>query len=134
MQFVAAYIGAALAFLALDALWLGVVAKDFYFSRLGALMRDKPDFGVAALFYSIYVAGILYFAIVPALAGGGWMRAALNGALFGFLAYATYDLTNLATLRGYAADLAKVDIAWGTILTTIAATAGYWAARRVAGS
>lgn len=132
MILAAAYVAAALAFLALDALWLGVVAKNFYFSRLGDLMRDKPDFGVAALFYAIYIAGIVYFAILPSLAAG-WTRAALNGAILGLLAYATYDLTNLATLRGYPADLAKVDIAWGCFLTAVSAVAGYLAARRIAG-
>lgn len=133
MVYAVAYIAVALMFLALDALWLGVVARNFYLARLGELMRDKPDLGAAAMFYAIYVAGVVYFAIAPALAGGGVGRALLNGALFGLVAYATYDLTNLATLRGYSVELARVDIAWGAFLTAAASGVGYLAARKFAG-
>lgn len=133
MVYAVAYIAVALMFLALDALWLGVVARNFYLARLGELMRDKPDLGAAAMFYAIYVAGVVYFAIAPALAGGGVGRALLNGALFGLVAYATYDLTNLATLRGYSVELARVDIAWGAFLTAVASGVGYLAARKFAG-
>lgn len=133
MVYAVAYIAVALMFLALDALWLGVVARNFYLARLGELMRDKPDLGAAAMFYAIYVAGVVYFAIAPALAGGGVGRALLNGALFGLVAYATYDLTNLATIRGYSVELARVDIAWGAFLTAVASGVGYLAARKFAG-
>jgi uncharacterized membrane protein len=113
--------------------WLASVAKRFYFTRLAGLLRDKPDLGVAVLFYLIYLGGIVYFAIMPAVAGGRFARAFLNGALLGFLVYATYDATNLATLKGYPAIIAVADIAWGTFLTASAATAGYFAAQRFAG-
>jgi uncharacterized membrane protein len=121
MQLLAAYAGAAVAFVVLDAIWLGMVAKNFYFSRLAGLLRDKPDLGVAAVFYVIYLAGIVYFAVVPALASGGMATALLNGAMLGFLAYSTYDATNLATLKGYPAAVAVVDVVWGTFLTATAA-------------
>lgn len=133
MQLLAAYFGAAAAFIVLDAIWLGTVAKKFYFTQLAGLLREKPDFGVAAIFYVIYLGGIVYFAIMPALAGGGVTKALLNGALLGFLAYATYDATNLATLKGYSAAVAIVDVAWGTFLTGTAAAAGYLAAARFGG-
>lgn len=133
MQFFAAYAGAALAFVILDAIWLGTVAKSFYFTQLGGLLRDKPDLGVAAVFYVIYIAGIVYFAVTPALHGGGMTKALMNGALLGFLAYATYDATNLATLKGYPAAVAVVDVVWGTFLTGTAAAAGYLAASRLVG-
>lgn len=131
MQIFAAYAGAAAAFVLLDAIWLGIVAKNFYFTQLAGLLRDKPDFGVAAIFYALYLAGVVYFAISPALAAGGMARAILNGALFGFFAYMTYDMTNLATMKGYPATVAAVDVAWGTFLTASAAAAGYAAAARV---
>lgn len=133
MQVFAAYLGAAAAFIVIDAIWLGTVAKKFYFTQLAGLLREKPDLGVAAVFYVIYLGGIVYFAIMPALAGGGLAKAALNGALLGFLAYATYDATNLATLKGYTATVAIVDVLWGTFLTGTAAAAGYSAATRFGG-
>lgn len=133
MQPLAAYVGVAAAFVLLDALWLGTVAKSFYFTRLAGLLRDKPDLAVAAAFYVIYIAGIVYFAVLPALASGGMAKALLNGAMLGFLAYATYDATNLATLRGYPAIVAVVDVVWGTFLTGTAAAFGYLAASRFGG-
>lgn len=132
MQYVIAYFAAALTFFALDMAWFAGLAKNFYFSRLGELVRDRPDFLVAGVFYAGYVAGIVYFAIAPALAGGGMARALVNGALVGLLAYGTYDMTNLATLRGYPAEVAIVDILWGVFLTMTAAGAGYAAAGRLA--
>jgi uncharacterized membrane protein len=131
MHFLAAYFGAAVAFVILDALWLGTVAKSFYFTQLAGLLREKPDFAVAAVFYVIYIGGIVYFAIMPALNAGGMATALLNGAMLGFLAYSTYDATNLATLKGYPAVVAVVDVVWGTFLTGTASAAGYLAASRV---
>lgn len=131
MQLLAAYAGAAVAFVVLDAIWLGTVAKGFYFTQLAGLLRDKPDLGVAAVFYVIYLAGVVYFAVLPALTAGGLPVALLNGAMLGFLAYATYDATNLATLKGYPAIVAVVDVIWGTFLTATAAAFGYLAAARI---
>jgi uncharacterized membrane protein len=133
MAYLVAYGAAALVFFALDMVWLAGVAKNFYFSSLGDLVRPRPDYTAAAIFYVGYIAGIIYFAVAPALASGGMGRALLNGALVGLLAYGTYDMTNLATLRGYPASVAVVDIIWGVFLTASAAGAGYWAAARVAG-
>jgi uncharacterized membrane protein len=116
MKFVAAYAVALIVFLALDALWLGVVAKSFYMSRIGELILDQPRWGVAVIFYAVYVVGLVYFAIAPGMAAGSAGVAALNGALFGFFAYLTYNATNLSTLKGYDPVVAIVDTSWGTLL------------------
>lgn len=132
MPYLTAYLAAALAFFALDMIWLAGVAKNFYFSRLGDLIRQPPDYLIAGIFYAGYVAGIVYFAIAPALAAGGLPRAIINGAMVGLLAYGTYDATNLATLRGYPVEVAVVDVIWGTFLTATAAAAGFIAVQRLA--
>ncbi|MGB7205348.1 MAG: DUF2177 family protein [Anderseniella sp.] len=129
MTWVVAYIGTAIAFFSLDFIWLGFVAKTFYFSRLAHLLADKVNYAAATGFYLIYFAGIVFFAIAPALKTGNWQTAALHGALFGFFCYATYDMTNQSTLRDWSVAVTVVDIIWGTILTGIAATIGYLAAR-----
>jgi len=124
--------GAALLTLAiLDALWLGLVGREFYKARLGQLLLEQPVWSIAILFYLIHAAGMMVFPVPMALNGGTWMTAALYGALFGFFAYAAYDLTNLATLRGWPFSVSLVDLAWGTVATAAASTAGYLAARAV---
>jgi uncharacterized membrane protein len=127
-SFVVAYFACALVFLGLDALWIGLIAKSFYVGALGSLMRDRPLLVAALAFYLIYAVGIVVFAVEPALSQGV-AGAALLGALYGFCAYATYDLTNLATLRGFPLKLAFVDIAWGACVTAVAALVGFHAVR-----
>ncbi|GAB5507923.1 MAG: DUF2177 family protein [Rhizobiaceae bacterium] len=126
MKFAYAYGIALIVFLVLDALWLGVIARNFYSSRMGDLMLDQPRWGVAAVFYAVYVVGIVYFAVSTGLAGGGAATAALNGALFGFFAYLTYNATNLAVLKGYDPIVALVDTSWGTIVGAATAGATVW--------
>lgn len=116
MKHVAAYLVALLVFLALDALWLGIVARNFYMSRIGDLILDQPRWAVAGVFYALYVVGLVYFAISASLGTGNAAGAALNGALFGFFAYLTYNFTNLATMKGYDGLIAVVDTTWGTVL------------------
>jgi uncharacterized membrane protein len=123
------YAASLIVFLALDALWLGVVARDFFVSQMGPLLRDQPNFAIAAIFYAVFVAGLIYFAVVPALREGSLGLAVLNGALLGLLAYGTYDITNLAVLKGFTPALAMVDMAWGTVLSGATAAAGTLAAR-----
>jgi uncharacterized membrane protein len=106
---------------ALDLLWLGVVARPVYQQGIGHLMAEQPRVPVAVLFYLLYAAGIMVFAVAP---GGGWGRTLTAAALFGFFAYATYDLTNLATLRQWPIGLSLLDVAWGTFVSTVAAAAG----------
>ncbi len=114
-----------------DVLWLGIVAKPFVRREIGALMLDTPRWVPIALFYPMYTAALWIFAIGPARSTGPW-RATLLGALFGLFCYATYDLTNLATLNGWSPSFAVVDVAWGTLLSAGAACSGGWAARRAA--
>lgn len=128
MQYLWAYLGAATAFLVLDLAWLGVVAKDFYARQMGALLAPSFNVPAAFLFYAMYLAGILLFAIAPALDAGTPAEALGRGALFGLFCYGTYDLTNLAVIRGYPARLAIVDMSWGVFLTAMASLAGYFAA------
>jgi uncharacterized membrane protein len=123
------YVASLLVFLAADALWLGVIARDFFVSQMGPLLRDSPNLAVAAVFYAFFVAGLVYFAVVPGLREGSLALAVVNGALLGLLAYGTYDITNLAVLKGYSATLAMVDMAWGTFLSGLTAAAGTMAAR-----
>ena len=125
MEWIMAYLAAAVAFFALDYVWLAKVAKTFYRDRLGALLHDKPNMTVAILFYLLFVVGVIIFAVAPALRDGSWMTALLLGGLFGFFTYATYDLTNLATLKNWPLSVVVVDIAWGTGLTGLTALIGY---------
>ena len=129
MQYVIAYGASAVVFFGLDLVWLGLVARGFYARQLGDLLRDSPSLTVAGLFYALYVGGIVLFAISPALQSQSWRTALVLGVLLGLLAYGTYDLTNLATLRRWPVALALVDVTWGSLLTGLAASAGYWAAR-----
>lgn len=130
MPYIVAYLATATIFLALDIFWLGGVAKEFYFGKLDGLIREQPDLGVAGIFYAFYIAGVVFFAIVPALNGGGLGKAILYGALLGLFAYGTYDATNLSTLKGWPRDVAIVDTIWGGFLTAASAGAGYLAASR----
>ena len=132
-SYLIAYVATAAFFLLVDLVWLGVVAKSFYAGQLGGLLRDKPDLVVALLFYALYVVGVVIFAVSPGLSSGRWQTALMYGALFGFFAYATYDLTNLATLRDWPVALSLVDLAWGTALTACSAAFGTVVARAVSG-
>jgi uncharacterized membrane protein len=116
-RFAVAYVVTLAVFCGLDFLWLGFVAKAITNPNSADCCWDKPNIPVAALFYALYVAGVLVFAVLPALDAGQWSRALLHGALFGFFAYATYDLTNLATLKGWTPSVALLDLAWGTVVT-----------------
>ena len=127
-----AYIGALVAFLVLDGLWLGVLMSSTYKELLGSLMLEQPKWGPAIVFYLLYVLGVVFFVVMPALARGSARRAALAGAFFGLVAYGTYDMTNWATLQGWSAQLALMDMAWGGLLTCLASLSGYWAARKLA--
>ena len=112
-------------FFAIDLLWLGVIAKDLYQKSLAHLLSPAVNWPAAVLFYFIYIAGILLFAVKPALAAQALSKAAIWGALFGFFTYATYDLTNLATLRDWPVKIVIIDIAWGTLLCMSVASASY---------
>jgi uncharacterized membrane protein len=112
-------------FFAIDLIWLGVVAKNFYQNNLAHLLSPEVNWPAALVFYFMYIAGIILFAVKPGLDAASLSKAALWGALFGFFTYATYDLTNLATLRDWPLKVVFVDIAWGTLLCTLVASGSY---------
>lgn len=120
-------------FFAIDLVWLGVVAKDFYRQHIGHLMSAEVNWGAAVLFYLVYIGGIVFFAVKPAFDTGSATRALMHGAAFGFIAYATYDLTNQATMRDWPALVTVVDLAWGTVLTATVAYLAYQVSSRVLG-
>ncbi|MDB5189542.1 MAG: putative rane protein [Parcubacteria group bacterium] len=116
---------------ALDASWLGVIASGFYRSNLGPLLATQPNYLAAIAFYVLYVVGIIYFALKPALAERALGRAIINGAMLGFISYMLYDLTNLSVLANWPLLLSLVDIAWGVILTGVTAGLTYVVATQV---
>jgi len=128
LKWIIAYVATGLSFAAVDFVWLSTMTDRLYRPVIGPIMAAKPDMGAAVLFYLIYIGGIVFLAVQPALREGSWTRAALNGAVLGFVAYATYDLTNQATLAVWQWKLTIIDLIWGTFLTTAAATGGYLAA------
>ncbi len=125
MRWIAPAVVTAVVFGILDAIWLGRVGRPLYDERLGELLAPRFNMGAALLFYAIYVLGITYFVTVPALDEGSFVKAALGGAFFGLVAYATWNLTNLAVLRGYPGSIVPIDMAWGTIATGATAALTY---------
>ncbi len=114
----------------LDLIWIGGIARPLYDRGIGHLMAERPDFVAAAAFYLLFAAGLMAFVVLPR-APGDWRMAAAWGALFGFMTYMTYDLTNLATLRGWPLGLSFIDTAWGCFATGLAATVGKLVADKV---
>lgn len=116
-------------FFLIDLVWLGVVAKDFYQRHLGYLMRPQVNWTAAILFYLVFIVGIVLFAVKPALEAQSASRALVYGALFGFFTYATYDLTNLATLKNWPLPIVFIDIFWGMFLSAVVSLSGFGIAR-----
>jgi uncharacterized membrane protein len=127
---VIAYLAAALVMAALDALWLTFASGALYRPILGDILLDGFRPAPAIVFYLLYVFGMVVFAIAPALADGRWTTALALGALFGLVAYATYDLSNQATMKAWSLRITLADMAWGTFLTAVSASAGFLAASR----
>jgi uncharacterized membrane protein len=118
----AAYVAGLVAMAVIDGVWLAVIARNLYRDNLAHLLGDSTNWFAAVAFYLIYVAGVTFFATWPGIEEGSALTAAWRGALLGFFAYATYDLTNHATLREWPTIVTVVDMAWGAVLT--AAIAG----------
>ena len=112
-------------FLVMDLIWLGVVARSFYQSQMGHLMRSQVNWAAAIVFYVLFVAGIVVLAVWPAVERQSLAHALVLGALLGLVTYAAYDLTNLATLEGFPLTVALVDLAWGTVLCAIVSAVTY---------
>lgn len=129
LKYLAGYLGTGLAFAALDFVWLTQMGPRLYRPALDSVLADKPHLPTAAVFYLVYVLGILLLAVLPAVREGSWVRALTTGTILGAMAYATYDLTNQATLKVWSTSITLADIAWGSFVTAVAATAGYFAFR-----
>lgn len=133
MNYAVAYLTVFAAFVAFDAAWLTTMAPRFYRPVLGDMLAANFAIAPAVLFYLIYPVGLMIFAIAPGVRSASLATTLGYAALFGFFTYATYDLTNHATLRNWTWQLTVVDTAWGTLLATIAAAAGYWATTKAGG-
>ena len=123
LQYAGIYLAVFLTMLVIDAIWLGVIAKSMYANAMGGLMSPNPNLWAAAAFYLMFPLGLLIFAVLPQADSPVW-KAALMGALFGFFAYSTYDLTNLAVIKDWPLGLTFIDMAWGTMVSGIAAAVG----------
>jgi len=133
MTAVTAWIFTALAFGALDAIWLTQFGPRLYRPLIGDILRSDVNWPAAIAFYLIYVSGIVFFAVLPALETQSFTTALLNGAVFGFVAYATYDLTNHATMKVWDIRVTVIDMAWGTSATALAGGAGFWLTQGLSG-
>jgi uncharacterized membrane protein len=130
-QLLIEYITAAVIFLAADFVWLRNMGPAFYTPELGGLLREEPQLGIALAFYLLFVAGLVLFVIHPGMQGEPLGLVAVKGAVFGLVAYATYDLTNLATVKGFTNKVAMVDMAWGTFISAAVCFITVWLLRRV---
>ena len=131
-KYIAAYGAIFIVMLAIDMLWLGVIAKPLYQRGIGHLMAEKPNLVAAGLFYVIFPIGLMFFAVAPNATVPAWPAVLISAALFGFFAYATYDLTNLALMKNWPIGLSIIDVAWGTFASTVAAGAGKFVLDRFA--
>jgi uncharacterized membrane protein len=129
MYYVKLYVCAFVGFLAIDMVWLTLVARGFYRRQLGFLLSDQPNWWAAISFYLLFVAGLLVFAVVPAVQEGSLRRALLMGGFFGLVTYSTYDLTNLATVKNWPLMLTLVDMTWGLVLAASVSCLGYLVGR-----
>jgi uncharacterized membrane protein len=125
MDYIKMYIIAFIIFLVIDAIWLGLVAPKFYRAQIGHLMAERPNLIAALVFYLVFIVGVVYFVINPAIEAQSLTKAVVAGLLFGFVTYATYDLTNLATLKDWPITVTIVDLAWGSFLSTAMGTLTY---------
>ncbi len=118
-------------FFAIDMAWLGLIAKNLYAKQIGGLLKENVNWIAAIIFYLIFIAGLVLFVILPAVEKGSWSHAMLYGALFGFVCYATYDLTNLAVAKDWPIFITIVDLIWGAVLATSVSTITYYIAKKL---
>ena len=124
------YLITALLFFAIDILWLGVIAKKFYDKHLARFFRERVNWTAASIFYFLYILGIMIFAILPGISCASLTRTVILGVLYGLFTYATYDLTNLATLKDWPVKVVVVDILWGMVLCGLVSAGGFLVATR----
>lgn len=120
------YLLTVIVFFAIDLVWLGLIAKNIYQKYLGELLSERVNWSAAIIFYLIFIVGIFIFVIIPSVEKQSLLRAVILGAVFGFITYATYDLTNYATLKGFPLTIVFIDLAWGAVLTSMVSVAGYF--------
>lgn len=125
-KIIISYILTVIVFFAIDMVWLGLIAKNIYRKYLGGLLSENVNWAAAIIFYLIFIVGIFVFVIIPSVEKQSLLRAVVLGAVFGFIAYATYDLTNYATLKGFPLTIVFIDLAWGAVLTSMVSVAGYF--------
>jgi uncharacterized membrane protein len=123
------YFATLIAFFAIDMVWLGLVARTFYRKYLGFLMAPSPNWLAAIIFYLLFIVGILVFVVLPGLEDNSLKTTLLRAALFGLITYATYDLTNLATLKDWPVLVTVVDMIWGTVLSVLVSYIGFMAGK-----
>jgi uncharacterized membrane protein len=116
-------------FFAVDMVWLGLVARRFYQQHLGYLLSEKPNWAAAIVFYLLFIAGLLIFVVVPSLQANSWGKLLFLAATFGLITYATYDLTNMATVRDWPWIVTVVDLIWGVVLATVVSCISFQAGR-----
>ncbi|MBV8697562.1 MAG: DUF2177 family protein [Bradyrhizobium sp.] len=131
MRLFLSYLAVAVSFVAIDMVWLSLMAERLYRPVLGDILKPQPELAPAAVFYLVYTVGLFGFVVWPAQQNGSPLRVLLLGALFGFVTYATYDLTNQATLRNWSTALSIADICWGSVLAAISALIGYMVGQRL---
>jgi uncharacterized membrane protein len=120
------YLLTTLVFFAIDMTWLGFIAKNLYRKYLGAFLSDNVNWTAAIVFYLLFIVGIFYFSILPSVEKNDFSKTVISGALFGLFTYATYDLTNLATLKNWPLNIVFIDIIWGMVLTALVSSAGFY--------
>ncbi len=130
-MFIKLYAIALPVFFAIDMIWLGLVAKDFYAKQIGSLLKPDVNWVAAIIFYLLFIVGLVIFVISPAMASGSWLKAVLLGALFGLICYATYDLTNLAVAKDWPLLVTIVDLIWGAVLASSVSVVTYLIASRI---
>jgi uncharacterized membrane protein len=130
-MFIKLYAIALPVFFAIDMVWLGLLAKGFYRGQIGTLLKSDINWTAAIIFYLVFIVGLVIFVITPAVEKGSWVHALIFGALFGFITYATYDLTNLATLKDWPLLVTIVDLVWGAVLAASVSTVTYIIASKI---
>ncbi len=131
LKYILLYLVTLGAFFVIDMIWLGLVAKKFYRDQLGFIMAPRVNWPAAIVFYLLFIVGLLFFVTYPAIMRQSGLFAFFSGAFFGFICYATYDLTNLATLKDWPLKVTLVDLAWGSLLSGTLAVIGFFFGRSI---
>lgn len=131
LKYFSVYLSFFISLIAIDLVWLLVIARKLYQEEMGDLMAPNPKLIAGLAFYLLYALGVTIFVLIPALSKQSWMHALQYGALFGFFCYMTYDLTNLAVVRDFPTRLAFIDMAWGSAVTAVSASFAYWVGNRI---